>query len=231
MIALVVIALLSYLIGAIPSSILVSKLYKDIDIRKFGSGNAGTTNTFRILGWKAGSTVALMDITKGFVCAKFVSDLTYIIGGVPDIIFGWQTHAFVMVYAGLMAVIGHMFPVYVKFKGGKGVITAAGMLLAIEPLSISLSIVLFAIVLFVSRYVSLASVIATFFYPLFALMLKLGFGFDLSWSQVLISSIATIAIILKHIPNLKRLAQGNENRVRSFAPAKGWLNKGEVKPE
>lgn len=231
MLALVTIALLSYLIGAFPSSILVSKIYKDIDIRKFGSGNAGTTNTFRILGWKAGSIVALIDLGKGFLCAKFVSDLTYVIGGVPDIILGWHTHAFVMVYAGLIAVLGHMFPVYVKFKGGKGVITAAGMLFAIEPISISLSILLFAIVLFVSRYVSLASVIATFFYPLFALTLKLGFAFEISWSQVLISSIASVAIILKHIPNMRRLIEGKENRVRSFAPAKGWLNKGEVKPE
>ena len=228
MISFIVIIILSYLLGSIPTSIWVGKLFKGVDIREHGSGNAGATNTFRILGWKAGVAVSLIDLAKGFTAAYYISQIGYITGGVlPQIvIFGveWETDVFMRLIAGAAAVGGHMYPLYAKFKGGKGVITAAGMLYGIEPISITLAITVFAIVLFSSRYVSLASITANFSYPIFLLILKYGFDWPIDGSLIVISAIVATTIIVKHHSNIRRLIQGNENRIRSFKPAKGRLN-------
>ncbi|TVQ69928.1 MAG: glycerol-3-phosphate 1-O-acyltransferase [Balneolaceae bacterium] len=228
MLSFILIVILSYLLGSIPTSIWVGRLVKRVDIREHGSGNAGATNTFRILGWKAGVAVSLIDLAKGFTAAYYISQIGYITGGVlPEIvIFGvaWETDVFMRLIAGAAAVGGHMYPLYAKFKGGKGVITAAGMLYGIEPISITLAITVFAIVLFSSRYVSLASIIANFSYPLFLLVLKYGFDWPVDGSLIVISAVVAATIIIKHHANIRRLIQGNENRIRSFKPAKGRLN-------
>ncbi|MFO8030561.1 MAG: glycerol-3-phosphate 1-O-acyltransferase PlsY [Cyclonatronaceae bacterium] len=228
MISFLLIVVLSYLLGSIPSSIWVGKLFKGVDIRDHGSGNAGATNTFRVLGWKAGVVVSLIDLAKGFTAAYYISQLGYYTGGVlPEIVIlgvEWETDVFMRLIAGAAAVGGHMYPLYANFKGGKGVITAAGMLYGIEPLSITLAITVFAIVLFSSRYVSLASITATFSYPLFLLMLKYGFELPIDGSLIVISAVVSATIIIKHHSNIRRLIQGNENRIRSFKPAKGRLN-------
>jgi len=222
-----VIILLSYLLGSIPTSIWVGKIYKKIDIRKYGSGNAGATNTFRILGWKAGVIVALIDLAKGFTAAYFISNLGYVVGDIPAHVGAWDTHVFMQVVAGVSAVIGHMFPLYAKFKGGKGVITAAGMLYAIEPYSISVALLVFIIVLFTSHYVSLASISAAFIYPFVMLFMRYVLMIHLDGSQIVFASILAAGLIIKHISNIRRLLNGEENRIRSFKPAKGWLNKEE----
>lgn len=227
MLSFLVIILLSYLLGSIPTSIWVGKIYKKIDIRNYGSGNAGATNTFRILGWKAGVVVALIDLTKGFTAAYFISNIGYVVGDIPAHIGAWDTHVFMQVVAGVSAVIGHMFPLYAKFKGGKGVITAAGMLYAIEPYSISVALIVFLIVLFTSRYVSLASISAAFIYPFVMLFMRYVLMIHLDGSQIVFASILAAALIIKHISNIRRLLNGEENRIRSFKPAKGWLNKEE----
>ncbi len=224
MLSLLVVLLLSFIIGSIPSSLWVGKIYKKIDLREHGSGNLGATNTFRILGWKAGIVVSLIDFAKGFIAAFYISQLAFSVGGVPTVFSGWETEIFVKIFAGLFAVAGHMYSVFAKFKGGKGVLTACGMLYAIEPISISLALVVFFVVLFSSRYVSLASMIACFFYPIFLLILRYGFSFDIDGSLIVISSIIAITIIVKHRSNIKRLMDGNENRISSFAPAKGRIN-------
>lgn len=223
--SILIIAVLSYLLGSIPTSVWVGKIYKGIDIREHGSGNPGATNTFRMLGWKAGVVVALIDLTKGFVAAYFISQLGYIFGSVPIQIAHWNTDTFMKVTAGLFAVVGHMFPLYANFKGGKGVITAAGMLYAIEPVSISISLGVFLIILFSTRYVSLASILASFVYPGVMLLLRYEFGRYVDGSQIIFASVVAAAIIVKHLPNIRRLLHGNENRIRSFKPAKGRLNK------
>ncbi len=228
MISFLVIIILSYLLGSIPTSIWVGKLVKGVDIREHGSGNAGATNTFRILGWKAGVAVSLIDLAKGFTAAYYISQIGYITGGVlPEIVIlgvEWETDVFMRLIAGAAAVGGHMYPLYAKFKGGKGVITAAGMLYGIEPISITLAITVFAIVLFSSRYVSLASITANFSYPVFLLILKYGLDQPIDGSLIVISAIVATTIIIKHHSNIRRLIQGNENRIRSFKPAKGRLN-------
>lgn len=214
-----------YLLGSIPTSIWVGKLYKGVDIREHGSGNAGATNTFRLLGWKAGLIVSLIDLGKGFVSSYFIYKLAFIITGEVVTLPNWDLTTFVQLVAGLMAVVGHMFPLYAGFSGGKGVITAAGMLLAIEPAAILVVILVFIIVLFTSRYVSLASMLASLAYPITLLIMRIGLGWEIDGSLIIFGAVLAIGIVVKHHGNIKRLMEGNENRVRSFAPAKGWLNK------
>jgi len=231
MISFLVIVVLSYLLGSIPTSVWIGKLFKGVDIREHGSGNPGATNTFRILGWKAGTVVSLIDLAKGFTAAFYISQIGYYTGGVlPEIVVlgvEWETDVFMRLIAGASAVGGHMYPVYANFKGGKGVITAAGMLYGIEPISITLAITIFVIVLFSSRYVSLASITATFSYPFFLFLLKYGFDAPIDGSLIVISAVVAATIIIKHHSNIRRLIQGNENRIRSFKPAKGRLNQEE----
>lgn len=219
---LLIIGLLSYLIGAIPSSLWAGKLYKKIDLRNYGSGNLGATNTFRILGWKAGVVVGLIDFGKGFIAAFYISGIAT--GAIPTVHSGWETEVFVQIYAGLMAVIGHMFSLFANFKGGKGVLTACGMLYAIEPISISLALLVFITVLFTSRYVSAASIISAIMYPIFLLLLRYGFDYAIDGSLMVITAILAITIVVKHRSNIQRLLNGTENRIRSFSPAKGRIN-------
>jgi glycerol-3-phosphate acyltransferase PlsY len=219
---LVIIGILSYLIGAIPSSLWVGKVYKKIDLRDYGSGNLGATNTFRILGWKAGIVVSLIDFMKGFTAAFWISAIA--VDAIPSVYSGWETAIFVQIYAGLMAVVGHMYSLFARFKGGKGVLTACGMLYAIEPVSISLALLVFITVLLSTRYVSVASITASILYPIFLLLLRYGFDYAIDGSLMVITAALAITIVVKHRSNIKRLLQGNENRIRSFSPAKGRIN-------
>lgn len=222
---------MSYLVGSIPSSIWMGKLFKGVDIRDFGSGNAGATNTFRLLGWKPGVIVLLIDFFKGFSCSLWISQLAYHIGSGPVSLFDfWDVHPFLKIACGVVAVIGHMFPIYANFDGGKGMATAAGMLCGIEPVSVGITAGVFLIVMLISRYVSLASLVAAFIYPLLLVVLRYSFGWDLDGSVLIFGALIGIGIIIKHRGNIKRLLNGTENQVSSFKPAVGWLNK-EKKPQ
>jgi glycerol-3-phosphate acyltransferase PlsY len=226
MLALFVVVLLSYLIGAIPSSLWMGKLFFNTDIREHGSGNAGATNTFRILGWKAGVIVLLIDFGKGLLCTTVISGLAWNIGSGPVSLYsGWEVESMLVIFAGVAAVLGHMFPVYANFSGGKGAATACGMLYGIEPVSISISLAIFILVMVTTRYVSLGSIIASLVYPFSQLTLRYGFDWDIDGSIILFSSFLALAIVVKHKGNIKRLLAGNENRVSSFKPAKGRINK------
>lgn len=226
MLALGVVILLSYLIGSIPSSLWIGKLVKGVDIRKHGSGNAGATNTFRLLGWKPGVTVLVVDFFKGFTCSFWISQLAYSIAAGPVSLFAfWDVDPFLRIICGVVAVIGHMFPLYASFSGGKGMATAAGMLCGIEPVSVGITAVFFIIMLLASRYVSLASLVAAFLYPLILIALRYAFGWSIDGSILIFGAIVGLGIIIKHRGNIRRLMEGRENRVGSFKPAKGWLNK------
>jgi len=228
MLALGVVILLSYLVGSIPTSIWVGKLFKGVDIRKHGSGNAGATNTFRLLGWQPGVIVLVFDFFKGYSSSFWISQLAYHIGSGPVSLFDfWDVHPFLKIACGIVAVIGHMFPLYANFDGGKGMATAAGMLCGIEPVSVGITAAVFLVVMLISRYVSLASLIAAFIYPLVLVTLRYGFGWDLDGSILIFGALAGIGIIIKHRGNIKRLLNGTENQVSSFKPAVGWLNKDE----
>ncbi|MDX1640569.1 MAG: glycerol-3-phosphate 1-O-acyltransferase PlsY [Balneolaceae bacterium] len=226
MLALIVVIIISYLIGSIPSSLWTGKLFFKVDIRDHGSGNAGATNTFRILGWKAGVAVLLFDFGKGLLCTTLVSRLAWTIGSGPVRIYpGWDVEPMLLIICGVAAVLGHMFPLYANFSGGKGAATACGMLYGIEPISISISLAVFLILMFSTRYVSVGSIAGALVYPITQFILRYGFGWDIDGSILLFSSALAIGIIIKHKGNIKRLLNGTENRVRSFKPAKGRLNK------
>jgi len=224
MLALATVLLASYLIGSIPSSLWMGKLYKGIDIRRYGSGNAGATNTFRILGWKAGVIVLLFDFAKGFVSTMVISQLAWSIGSGPVSPAVWDVEIFLKISCGIMAVLGHMYPVYASFDGGKGAATAAGMLYGIEPLSISITVAVFLLVIYVSRYVSLGTIVASIIYPLSQLALTRYFGLEIDPSILVLTAVLAVLIIVKHHQNIKRLVHGTENRINSFRPGKGRLN-------
>lgn len=225
MLSIGVVILISYLLGSIPSSIWVGKLAKGVDIRSHGSGNAGATNTFRLLGWKPGVAVLLIDFTKGYAASFWVSQLAYRIGEPVALIPHWELNAFLQIICGVVAVAGHMFPVFASFEGGKGMATAAGMLTGIEPVSVGLTAIVFGLVMLASRYVSLASLVAAFIYPIVLLTLRYIFKWPIDGSILIFGAIIGLGIIIKHAGNIRRLAKGTENRVSSFKPAKGWLNK------
>jgi acyl phosphate:glycerol-3-phosphate acyltransferase len=224
MLSIFVVFILCYLIGSVPSSLWMGKIFFGEDIRNHGSGNAGATNTFRILGWKAGTAVLLIDFGKGLLCTTVISQLAYNIGSGPVSFHpAWDVDSMLLILSGVAAVVGHMFPVYASFSGGKGAATACGMLYGIEPVSISISLALFLIVMFTTRYVSLGSITASVIYPFSQLTLRYGFGWDIDGSIIIFSSAIAIGIIIKHKGNIQRLMQGTENRVKSFKPSKGRL--------
>lgn len=232
MLALGIVIIISYLLGSIPSSIWVGKLVKGVDIRDHGSGNAGATNTFRLLGWKPGVVVLLIDFIKGFSASFWISQWAYFIADGPVSLFPyWDVDPFLRIVCGVVAVIGHMFPLYANFEGGKGMATAAGMLCGIEPVSVGITAIVFTTVMLISRYVSLASLVAAFIYPLLLVVLRYVFGWPIDGSILIFGAIVGLGIIVKHRGNIRRLIKGNENRVGSFKPAKGWLNKGKQHSE
>ncbi|NBC02333.1 MAG: glycerol-3-phosphate 1-O-acyltransferase PlsY [Bacteroidetes bacterium] len=228
MLALAVVLLLCYLIGSIPTSLWVGKMGGGVDIRKHGSGNAGATNTFRILGWKYGSLVLAFDFAKGFICTAVISQLAYEIGSGPISVHpNWDVNSFLLITCGAVAVVGHMFPIYADFSGGKGAATAAGMLYGIEPISISITVVIFLIVIFSTYYISLGSITASIVYPLSQVVLRYIFGWDIDGSIIIFSSILGLGIIIKHKGNIKRLFKGTENKIESFKPSKGRIHEEE----
>lgn len=198
----------------------MGRLVRGIDIREYGSGNAGATNTFRILGWPSGVVVLSLDFFKGFVSTYWVSQLAWSIGTGPVTIPAWDVDAFVQIACGFVAVFGHAVPVFAGFRGGKGGAAAAGMLYGIEPVSISISVGIFLLVMFTTRYVSLGTVIATAVYPLSQLVLRYIVGWQIDGSVIILSSVASLFIIYKHKSNLQRLVKGKENRIKTFKPRK-----------
>ena len=194
---LTVMLLLAYLIGATPTSYLAGKLGRGIDLREHGSKNLGATNVYRELGWRYAVPVALIDMAKGIV---------------PVAILGpWSNGpGWFMVALGLAAVLGHMYSPYVRFKGGKGVATAAGMFLALAPLAIVLSMLVWTATLWLSGYVSVASLAAAVPFPLWVRLTVPRQPYTLCASVIL-----ALLIVYAHRANIRRLRDGTENRFRT----------------
>ncbi len=195
---------LAYLIGSIPTAVWVSKWVYGIDIREHGSGNAGATNTFRILGSKAGSVVMLGDMFKGFLAVKLSILSSYT----------WTSEPFVnlQVFLGLAAVLGHIFPIWADFRGGKGIATLFGMILSIQPLVAVSLVAVFVVMLVLTRYVSLSSITASIAFPL--LILFIFNEHELSYRLFAIAT--AFLVVLTHHKNIGRLINGNENKVPLF---------------
>lgn len=194
----------AYLLGSIPSAIWYGEAYFGIDVRKFGSGNAGATNTFRVLGKRAGTIVLLIDVLKGWTATKLASILFFL-----EVIEPAQVPTFKLIL-GFSAVLGHLYPVFVRFKGGKGVATSLGMILAIDPLVASVCIVIFVLVLLVSNYVSLSSIIAAFAFPM---ILVLGIFGQASTLLIVFGFLLFAVVVITHQKNIVRLFNGSESRV------------------
>ena len=212
MLSIAAILILSYLVGSIPGSLLVGQLIYKVDLRKHGSGNPGATNAYRILGWKAGLLATVIDMGKGFVAAQFISMLRLDV--LPAFLSGPNEWLILALIAGVAAVMGHMFPVFANFKGGKGVNTTAGILLAVTPLNMLITILAFCLVLWVTRFVSLSSMIAATTYPVSLILQKYVFGdAELEVSLIIFGVVLSLAIIGAHHSNIRRLIAGNENRI------------------
>tara|TARA_B100000963_G_scaffold361783_1_gene399549 strand:- start:2856 stop:3551 length:696 start_codon:yes stop_codon:yes gene_type:complete len=213
MAATVTVLFISYLLGSTPSAIWVGKAFKGIDVREHGSGNAGTTNTFRVLGIPFGVTVFVLDFMKGFVSSFWISGLAFFWFSGPLAPPNWDVEAFLSISCGMAAVFGHMFPVFAGFKGGKGAATACGMLFGIEPISIGISFALFGFIVWTTKYVSLASIVSTAIYPITLLIMRYGLDRYVDGSIIIIAGMIAFGIIYKHKPNIGRLIAGTENKV------------------
>lgn len=220
MLSVAIIIVISYFIGSIPGSVWISKHLYGIDIRLHGSGNAGATNAFRVLGWKAGLLATVVDLGKGLFAAGIVATIR--IDALPPGLGFWEASSVLMLMAGVAAIVGHMFPIWAGFRGGKGVNTAAGVLFAITPVTMVITIGIFAVVLFSSRYVSLASLSAVAAFPSTVAIRKYLFHVDSIDASILFFSIfMALTIFIAHRTNIYRLLNGSEKRVRSFRPGLG----------
>ncbi len=214
MIPIAIISILSYLVGSIPTSIIVARNRRGIDIRQHGSGNAGGTNVFRVLGWKAGLFVIVADMAKGLFAAMVIARLMY--GPIPfENKTPFDDFSVVQIIAGCSAILGHIWTLFAGFKGGKGIATAGGMLLGIAPIEVAVSVGVFLIVLLVSHYVSLGSLSAAVSFPLTMFLRENVFMVDISGYHTLIyfSIGISLLIIYTHRANIKRLLAGTENRI------------------
>lgn len=194
--------LFAYFLGSIPTSVWVGKWFYNIDIREHGSGNAGATNTFRILGKKAGIPVLIIDILKGV----FAVSLSYWFSG-----YDQTDNNFINYQLGLgfCALMGHIFPLFANFRGGKGVATILGAVIAINPIGAIIAMGVFIIVLLISNYVSLSSMIAALSFPFYVFV----FSNTSSISLKIFSMVIAILIIIMHHNNIKRLIKGEESKV------------------
>ena len=193
----------AYLIGSIPTAYIFGRMIKGIDIRQFGSGNIGATNTFRIMGKAPGLVVLAIDILKGFICVSYIANLFLYISPVarPELY---------KVLVGLATIAGHNWTVFLKFKGGKGVATSAGVVIGLIPKIFWLGFSVWLIVFVLTGFVSLASIIASVSIPIFALI------FGEPTEIVVFMSLLCLAIVYKHRSNIQRLKSGEEKRVSLF---------------
>lgn len=197
--------LIAYLLGSIPTAVWVGKAKYGVDVREHGSKNAGATNTFRVLGKKAGIVVLLVDVLKGF----FAAFLPYLCD-----VGAWQSDELitVQILAAMMAVIGHVFPIFAQFKGGKGVATSLGVLIGIHPPAAGICILVFLIIFILSKYVSLGAICAAIIFPI---SIYWVFGIKSIWLNGFSILLAAL-VIFAHRQNIQRLIAGNENKMNLF---------------
>jgi glycerol-3-phosphate acyltransferase PlsY len=206
--AITILIVFAYLIGSIPSSVWLGKRFYKIDVREFGSGNAGATNTFRVLGKKAGIVVLVCDILKGSL-AVLLANLSF---------YQISSNQFVnlQLALGISAVVGHVFPVFAGFRGGKGVATILGIVICLTPITSALVLIVFLTVLILTRYVSLSSIMAGISYPI---LLKFILKND-NQTLFIFSIFVSILLVITHKKNISRLLKKQESRVKLFANSK-----------
>ena len=194
--------ILAYLIGSVPTALIISKRFFGIDIREYGSGNMGATNAFRILGPKFGTIIMVLDILKGMLAVGLFYFLPYYLTNELE-----RTNF--MMGLGLAAVLGHIFPIFANFKGGKGVATLLGMLIAVQPVVAVCCVAVFVIVLFTTRYVSLSSILGAIMLPISVLWI----WNEHELSYRIFALLVAFLVIITHQKNISRLIKGRENRI------------------
>jgi glycerol-3-phosphate acyltransferase PlsY len=198
----------AYLLGSIPTAVWLGQAFYGIDVREYGSGNAGATNTFRVLGKKAGLAVMIIDISKGYTATKLAYFIGLSVTG-PRFSENFVNYELAL---GVIAVMGHLFPIFAGFRGGKGVATLFGMVLAVNPAAALLCVIVFVTVLLTTKYVSLSSICAGFTFPI-------GIVFVLQSSvksEALYGICVCVLILVTHQKNLERLLKGKESKVYLF---------------
>ncbi|MBC8032757.1 MAG: glycerol-3-phosphate 1-O-acyltransferase PlsY [Chitinophagaceae bacterium] len=200
----VLLIVLAYLIGSIPTAIWISRWFFGIDIRDYGSGNSGATNTYRVLGSKWGTIVMVFDMLKGVAATSLYILLPYYLASESEL-----DRTNFMVGLGLASVLGHIFPIWAEFRGGKGVATLFGMILAMQPLVALCCVGVFLLVLYLTRFVSLSSILASI---AFAIMILFIFNEKEHLYRAFAISVSLL-VILTHQKNITRLLKGNESKV------------------
>ena len=202
---LIILLILSYLTGSIPTSIIVSRITKNVDIRQHGSGNAGATNVYRILGWKYALIVLLLDIFKAWLPTAIYATTIFQYISILDI-------GFMQILCGSFAVIGHTYPIFARFKGGKGVGPLIGVLLALFPIAFPLCLIVAIAIIVTTGYVSLGSIFAAISLPIFILILPVLGIISPNLSLVVFSLLVPWFVIYTHRSNISRIRNGTENR-------------------
>lgn len=220
MLNLLFVVIVSYLVGSIPNSIIISKLVKGIDIRNYGSGNAGGTNVFRVLGWKWGVLAIILDAFKGALAVIVVARL-YLDSFPFTNITPFDDFTLVQIICGITAVIGHIWTVFAGFKGGKGIATALGFLLTIITVDMLLALIVFTLTVSLSRYISLGSLLAAVSVPLILIVRENIFGVDIPGYHTILPFVTalTLLVIYTHRKNIDRLIKGSESKI-SFVKKK-----------
>jgi acyl phosphate:glycerol-3-phosphate acyltransferase len=206
-VAFIVLLVLAYLMGSIPFGLLVGKLFYHVDIREHGSGNVGTTNTFRVLGKKAGVAVLICDMLKGFIPAFLAAHILHL--------NPWFT-----IFIAAAPVVGHMYSVFLKGSGGKGVATGAAVVLALVPVAFLIVLGVWLVLLLVTRYVSLASLIASFLVPVLVILFHDPLPYEIA------AVLVAIIVWWAHRGNIRRLLTGQEHRANLFGRTKDGQAKG-----
>ena len=199
----IIVIFIGYMLGSIPSAVWVGKFFHGIDIREHGSKNAGATNTFRVFGNKSGTIVLAMDILKGYAAASIPLLLSHMYIGFKDEVLILQ------LTASFCAIMGHVFPVLAKFKGGKGVASTLGIIIAINPETAFICLGCFIVVFIVWKYVSLGAIVASVLFPF------VSYFFMLEDARIMIifSIMISLIVLLSHRKNMQRLLRGEENKM------------------
>lgn len=217
---------LAYLLGSIPSAVWIGKTFWNIDVREYGSGNAGATNTFRVLGKKAGIPVLLMDIGKGYLAVQLATLLSIYLPDINQFIIlgqkidfatlkapmpGTQQQQFVnfKLALGICALLGHIFPLYAGFRGGKGVATTLGLVSGVHPQAALICAGIFVVLFIITSYVSLSSMVAGFSFPI---IIWLVYGETIITMNIFAMAVAII-ILITHQRNIERLLKGEESKI------------------
>lgn len=192
----------AYLLGSIPTAVWIGKYFYKIDVREYGSGNAGATNTFRVLGKKAGIPVLLIDVMKGFaaVCLAYISDYPLNSNQMINL----------QLVLGIASLVGHIFPIFASFRGGKGIATLLGIILAVHPYAALVSMAIFIVVLLISSYVSLSSMTAAVCFP----VVVIGVFETTAPSLIIFSILIAIMVLITHQKNIERLLRREESKAK-----------------